>query len=226
MNLIQSNVKTMSSREIAELSGKQHSKVMSVIIDLSEKGIAKSATPAKSKNTQNGQYYDEFNLDKRDSLVLVARLSPEFTAVVVDRWQELESAAQEPAVVLPDFSDPVAAARAWADAKESEQVALLQIEQNKPKVAFVENLVERDNLMTATQVGQKHKMSAVKINKFLDELGGVYNKSVKRGRAFTQAFIDKGYGELKQTEMGYSQALFTAKGEVWINEQLISEGVV
>jgi len=101
-----------------------------------------------------------------------------------------------------------------------------QLELAAPKVAFVENLVERDNLMTATQVGQKHKMSAVKINKFLDELGGVYNKSVKRGRAFTQAFIDKGYGELKQTEMGYSQALFTVKGEVWINEQLISEGVV
>lgn len=101
-----------------------------------------------------------------------------------------------------------------------------KLELAAPKVAFVENLVERDNLMTATQVGQKHKLSAVKINKFLDELGGVYNKSVKRGRAFTQAFIDKGYGELKQTEMGYSQALFTAKGEVWINEQLISEGVV
>jgi len=214
MNLIQSNVKTMSSREIAKLTGKQHSKVMSVIIDLSEKGIAKSATPAKSKNAQNGQYYDEFNLDKRDSLVLVARLSPEFTAAVVDRWQALE--AKQSPVIPQTLSEALQLAADQAK----------QLELAAPKVAFVENLVERDNLMTATQVGQKHKMSAVKINKFLDELGGVYNKSIKRGRAFTQAFIDKGYGELKQTEMGYSQALFTVKGEVWINEQLISEGVV
>ena len=101
-----------------------------------------------------------------------------------------------------------------------------QLELAAPKIAFVENLVERDNLMTATQIGQKHKLSAVKLNKFLDELGGVYSKSVKRGRAFTQSFIDKGLGELKQTEQGYSQALFTPKGEIWINEQLISEGVV
>lgn len=214
MNLIINTPISMSSRVIAEMTGKQHSKVMSVIIDLSEKGIAKSATPSVSINEQNGQQYKEFLLDKRDSLVLVARLSPEFTAAIVDRWQELES-NQSP-VIPQTLSEALQLAADQAK----------QLELAAPKVAFVESLVERDNLMTATQVGQKHKMSAVKINKFLDELGGVYNKSVKRGRAFTQAFIDKGYGELKQTEMGYSQALFTARGEVWINEQLISEGVV
>ena len=93
-------------------------------------------------------------------------------------------------------------------------------------MAFVDNLVSRDNLMTATQVASKHKMSAVKLNRLLDELGGVYNKSVKRGRVFIQSFIDSGYGEVKQTEQGYSQALFTPAGEVYINEKLISEGVI
>ncbi len=80
--------------------------------------------------------------------------------------------------------------------------------------------------MTATQVAQKHKLSAVRLNKILDELGGVYNKSVKRSRAFTQDFINKELGEMKQTDLGYSQCLFTTKGEQWINEKLISEGVV
>lgn len=80
--------------------------------------------------------------------------------------------------------------------------------------------------MTASQVGQKHKLSAIKLNKFLDELGGVYNKGVKRGRVFCQPFIDKGYGELKQTEMGHSQALFTTLGEQWINKKLITEGLI
>ena len=69
-------------------------------------------------------------------------------------------------------------------------------------------------------------MSAIKLNKFLDELGSVYSKSVKRSRVFKQSFIDNGMGELKQTVQGYSQALFTAVGEVWINEQLINEGAI
>lgn len=101
-----------------------------------------------------------------------------------------------------------------------------QLELQAPKVAFVDNCVERGTLMTATQVAQKHKMSAVKLNRFLDELGGVYSKSVKRGRAFITSFVDGGYGEMKQTELGYSQALFTPSGEQWVNSKLISEGII
>jgi len=100
-----------------------------------------------------------------------------------------------------------------------------QLELNAPKVAFVESLVERDNLMTATQVGQKHKLSAIKLNRILTELK-VYNGAVKRCKVFQQWFIDKGYGEMKKTELGYDQPLFTNAGEIWINEKLINEGVV
>ena len=100
-----------------------------------------------------------------------------------------------------------------------------QLELAAPKVAFVDNLVERGTLMTSTQVAQKHKKSAVWLNKFLDEVG-VFNRSVKRSRAFQQWFIDKGFGEMKQTELGYSQPLFTTAGEVWINEKLVTEGAL
>ena len=187
---------------------------MRVIDDLRERGIAKSATRGAYRNQQNGQVYEEITLDKRDSLVLVARLSPEFTAAIVDRWQDLESKYQ------PQL--PTTYLEALEQLVGKEKLLLEQA----PKVAFVDNCVERSTLMTASQVGQKHKMSAIRVNRFLDELGGVYNKGVKRGRVFCQSFIDKGYGELKQTEMGHSQALFTTLGEQWVNEKLISEGVI
>lgn len=226
MNIIQSNIKTMSSREIAIMTDKQHSKVMRTIEDLIDKGVAKMATLSSYVNDQNGQSYNEYRLDKRDSLVLVARLSPEFTAVVIDRWQELESAAQQPAVALPDFSNPAASARAWAEQYEISTAAQEQLQIAAPKVAFVDNLVDRGNLMNATQVGSKHGMSAVKLNSILDELGGVYDKRTQRGRVFTAKFISSGYGQNKKTESGYDQPLFTNAGEIWINEQLINEGVV
>ncbi len=93
-----------------------------------------------------------------------------------------------------------------------------------PKVNFYDKVVERTCLMTASQIGQKLGMSAIKLNKRLDELD-VYSLNVKRARVFKQWVIDKGYGLLKQTEQGYSQPLFTTAGEAWIVERLTSEGV-
>lgn len=98
-----------------------------------------------------------------------------------------------------------------------------QIEQDAPKVAHYDKVVDRHTLLTATQVGQKIGLSAVMLNRVLDEIG-VYNKALKRGRAFKQWFIDKGLGEMKQTDMGYSQPLFSLKGEAWVIERLASEG--
>ncbi|MCF5965083.1 phage antirepressor KilAC domain-containing protein, partial [Xanthomonas perforans] len=45
---------------------------------------------------------------KRDSIVVVAQLSPEFTARLVDRWQELERRIAAPADPLALLSDPAA----------------------------------------------------------------------------------------------------------------------
>ncbi len=85
------NQLTMSSREIASLTSKQHDNVLKLIRSLIESGIVKNTTPQNYVHPQNKQTYTEFLSDKRDSLVIVARLSPEFTAAVIDRWQELES---------------------------------------------------------------------------------------------------------------------------------------
>ena len=211
----------MNSEELAELLQLRHDNVRQAAINLQSHEVI-TFTEISVKG--NGRPKLVMQFDERNSIIIAAKLNDKLLAAVVDRWKELESAVKEPAVVLP--SNYIEALQALIESEKDKAAAKEQLQLAAPKVAFVENLVERENLMTATQVGQKHKMSAVKINKFLDELGGVYNKAVKRGRAFTQAFIDKGYGELKQTEMGYSQALFTAKGEVWINEQLISEGVI
>lgn len=96
---------------------------------------------------------------------------------------------------------------------------------NAPKVAHYDRVVARTNLVNATHVASKLKLSAVKLNRHLCELG-VYNQAVKRGKVFNTWFIDRGYGEMKQTELGYDQALFTHAGEMWVIEMMISEGVV
>lgn len=217
MNILtQDKVLTMSSREIAKLLNKNHSDIKRSAERLLKLNAINNGQPlAEGKfKTTNGNTFTEYLITKRDSLILVAQNCPAFTAVIVDRWQELES---KQAFQIP---------QTLGEALQLAANQAKQLELQAPKVAFVDNLVDRKNLMTASQVGQKHKVSAVKLNRLLDELGGVYNKGVKRGRVFIQSFVDNGYGEMKQTEMGYSQALFTPAGELYIHEKLISEGVI
>ena len=99
-----------------------------------------------------------------------------------------------------------------------------QLEIQAPKVAFFDRVAARETLMTATQVAQKVGKSAIALNKMLDDLD-VYSRNVKRARVFKQWFIDAGYGELKQTDLGYSQPLFTPAGEIWVIQKLVSEGI-
>ncbi|ENA1098653.1 phage antirepressor KilAC domain-containing protein [Acinetobacter baumannii] len=100
-----------------------------------------------------------------------------------------------------------------------------KIEEDKPKVDYYEKIVVRDTLLNATQVAQKIGLSAIALNKLLDSLK-VYSHGEKRARVFQQWFIDKGFGELKQTDLGYSQPMFTTKGEAWVIQKLVSEGVI
>lgn len=219
MNLIQSGQQlTMSSREIADLTGKRHDNVMTLCRSIRDMGVCPEIQETPYTNEQNGQTYFECRLNKRDSLVLIARISPEFTASIVDRWQELESKQSKPAELSRMDILKLAMESEQARIEAEAKLAIAA-----PKVQFFDKVVERDTLMSATQVAQKLGLSAVALNKHLDELD-VYSKNIKRARVFKQWFVDKGYGELKQTELGYSQPLFTTAGEAWVVERLTSEG--
>ena len=214
MILAQNQNLTMSSLEMSDLTGVRHDSVKRTIQTLYSGGVISEPQIVDGEKSPNGVVTKLFCFGKRDSLVIVARLSPEFTAAIVDRWQELEN-KQQPKLPT-NFAEALQLA---ADQAKQLQLAA-------PKVLFVDNLVDKKTLMTATQIAAKHKMSAIKLNKILDEMGGIYSKNVKRSRVFIQSFIDSGYGEIKQTSEGYSQPLFTPAGELYIYEKLISEGVV
>ena len=131
---------------------------------------------------------------------------------------QCERRASQP--VAPVFQIPTTLSEALQLASDQAR----QLELAQPKIAHYDAVVERNGLLNATQVSQKVRMSAVAMNRVLEELG-VYSKAVKRSRVFQQWFVDQGFGLLKQTDMGHSQALFTKRGEAWVIERLVSEGV-
>lgn len=91
----------MSSREIAELVESRPDHVKTCMERLRDKGlITFSATREKSTGGRPSELY---HVGERDSYVIVAQLSPEFTARLVDRWQELEQQVTEAVVLFADF---------------------------------------------------------------------------------------------------------------------------
>lgn len=82
---------TMSSKEMAELTNTRHDSVLRTINSLLDKGILLTTNCGEYQDSLGRRNLPCYFSDKRDSLVIVARLSPEFTAKVVDHWQVLEN---------------------------------------------------------------------------------------------------------------------------------------
>lgn len=223
------NIK-MTSIEIAELVGCRHADIMRSIDRLVRNGVIRQPPTAFLERINNlgfkvkdKAYVFEGEQGKRDSIIVVAQNCPEFTARLVDRWQELEKQVRQPA--LPDFTDPVAAARAWADEVEQKRLAQKEAErlalENKelePKAAVYDAIAKNEQYRNATQVARPLGMSAAQLNKRLEQVD-VYDTRIRRGgRMFKQWFLDKGYGVVKCSDAGYVQSLFTAKGQLWVSE--------
>lgn len=97
MNLIAVGAqRTMSSREISELTEKRHDNVMRVIEALESDQLILPQLEEVPNDGPGPKMVRQYRVGQRDSYVIVARLSPEFTARLVDRWQELEAGAQKP----------------------------------------------------------------------------------------------------------------------------------
>ncbi len=98
MNNLITSKPSMTSLEIAELVEKRHDNVKRTIEMLIVRGVITS--PQIEEKPTAGRptavYVFESEEGKRDSIIVVAQLSPEFTARLVDRWKELEEERSRP----------------------------------------------------------------------------------------------------------------------------------
>ncbi|EKL3980157.1 Rha family transcriptional regulator [Morganella morganii] len=135
MNELISTKASMTSIDIAELVGSRHDKVKQSIERLAERGII--TLPPMGEKPTSGRpvtyYIFEGEEGKRDSIIVVAQLSPEFTARLVDRWKELEQERTR-----PKSQAELIAAMAMANLEQERRMA--GIEQ---KVVHVAETVEQ-----------------------------------------------------------------------------------
>ncbi|MEC5321563.1 phage antirepressor KilAC domain-containing protein [Brenneria populi subsp. brevivirga] len=214
-NALTAGTLTMSSRDIADLVESRHSDVCVAIERLMNRGAISGYAALSYTHPQNGQQYRHYQVNKRDSYVIVAQLSPEFTAALVDRWQELEKGRE---IAVPQSLPE--ALRMAADLAEQQQVLKDELAAAAPKVEFVDRYVTATGSMTFRQVCKLLNAKEPEFRLFLIEKNIMYRlNGVLTPR---HQHTDAGRFEVKTgtTNSGnhyaFSQARFTAKGVKWI----------
>lgn len=178
---------TMSSREVAELVEKRHDNVKRTIESLVEKGVIGLPQFEEVLNEGAGpKTIRMYNLCKRDSFVVVAQLSPEFTARLVDRWQELEREKATNAFKLPmnyeealqAHLDGVRENRALAQAvalKDAQIGAML------PDVQAHARLTQAEGSLNITEAAKALAMQPKSLFEWLAHNGWIYRRPGSTG---------------------------------------------
>jgi phage antirepressor YoqD-like protein len=208
----------MSSREIAELVEQRHDNVKRTIETLGTKGVIALPQIEEVPNMGPGpKTIGVFHLGKRDSLIVVAQLCPEFTARIVDRWQELEAQAAVQQFNIPTtLSSALMLAARQAEQIEQQQA---QLALAAPKVAFVEQYVESTGLKGFREVAKLLKANEARFREFLVERKVMYRlngewtahqQHIAAGRFAVKTGTSEGNGH------AFTRSLFTPKGLEWV----------
>lgn len=180
---------TMSSLEIAELTGKRHDAILRDIRNLLGQGVAAHnfvETSYKDKSNKNNPCY---NLTKKGCLILASGYNAKLREKIIDRWEELETEKRNGGYNVPNsFREALLLAAKQQEQLEQQQRQIEQkqatieaqtseLKKQAPKVEYYDNTLQSVNTLTATQVAKERGMDAEKLNRKLKEAGIIYRQS-------------------------------------------------
>lgn len=148
INIVENNGQlVVSSREVARNFGKRHDHVIRHIEEVIRGIPHLGNTPMFFKNTyiheQNNQKYAEYIMNRDGFSLLVmgftGKSALEWKLKYIEAFNAMEQKLKT--LSLPDFTNPVVAARAWADAQEAKQLAEAHIEQLAPKAQMADDFM-------------------------------------------------------------------------------------
>jgi Rha family phage regulatory protein len=211
--LMSSNEITMSSRDIAEFTGKRHDHVMRDI-----KKMLLDLYPAGSPNF-GGTYLNEqnkqlplLNLDRKHTDCLLTGYSAVARMKVIERWIELENNQHK---IPQTYGEALQLAANQAVQIEDQQK---QLTQQAPAVEFVDNYTKAESGSKGFRaVAKLLKANERVFRKFLVDKDVMYK--LKGEWTVYGCHVYAGRFETTTGEKNnhiYNEVLFTAKGITWI----------
>lgn len=173
-------------------------------------GVQKYFTPV------HGNQVATYDLTLDQCMLVGMRESKSVRRSVLAKLKSLE--APRILAVLPDFSNPAAAARAWADEVERKQIAEQALAIAAPKVEFVDKYVDSTGLKGFRQTAKLLGANEARFREFLLDKRIMYRMGGE-WQAY-QNHIDAGRFDVKtgtsDSGHAFNQTKFTPKGVTWV----------
>lgn len=187
---------TMSSVEIAELTGKRHDHVIRDIRKmLSDLGDPSPQFWGKVPS-QGGRPMDVANLPRRECLILVSGYSVELRAKIIDRWEELERAASKPNI---DLNNPAHLRLLLADYANDKIEMQAQIADLTPKAEALDRIATAEGSLCITDAAKTLQVQPKVLFAFLRSHRWIYSRPGNAGEVAYQDKLASGLLEHKTT---------------------------
>lgn len=242
--------KFIDSREVAEMVGKEHSKLLRDIRSYTEQlgqanfGQSDFFTESTYVNSQNKKM-PCYQVTKKGCEFIAHKLTgikgTEFTAKYINRFHEMEDAIK---AHIPTGNELIALAVVEAQkllAQKEEEIKQLEdsvqqmdkvIAELTPKADYADRILSSNDCMTVTQIAQDYGLSAVSFNRILSR-AGIQRKVGEQWILYAE-YQGKGYVQNKTYD--YEKAngttgtklstVWTQKGRLFLYNRLKEIGVV
>lgn len=236
---------TMTSLEIADVTGRNHKDVMRSIREMEDawaKVNGRKFALVEYKDAK-GEMRPCYSLNKTECLYIATKFNDEARAKLVLRWEELETKERSQYQVPQSFAEALMLA-----AKQQEQIEEQQrqleanskeivelngaIAEMEPKVTYVDMILASKETVTTTQIAQDYGQSAKAFNVLLrnygvqHKVGGqwvLYAKHLPFGYVQSDTFPIVHKNGTNGTVM---HTKWTQKGRLFLYEELKKHNII
>ena len=159
------NIKSMSTREVANMSGKKHSHVIRDASNVIDQIIddPNLDDPRFYMDFDARGYIAEIHMDRNLTLCLVSGYSVPLRMAIIKRWDELEQKSAQPQITTPH--DYLSALKALVESEEQKQIAMRERDHAIATKAEIGSRREATAMATAS----KYKRKAEKLEVLVGE---------------------------------------------------------
>lgn len=230
----QSASERMSSRQVSELTGREHKNVMRDIRNLLEQGVNGLNFELVNYCDAKGEQRPEYQLTKKGCMILASGYDAVLREKIIDRWEELELANKPtiPQTYLEALKALVASEETRLMLQEENKLQQQIIHEYEPKVSYYDSILQSTDAMNITVIAKDYGISAKKLNDILHELKIQYKQSTT-WLLYQDHSI---YGYTKTTTTKYNKpngevgtnvhTKWTQKGRLFLYEQLKAYGLI